>query len=112
MLFAGVPVTDHNAAVTWYERFFGRPAAFQATETESVWELTGDCWVYVDERAAHAGHAMNTVLVEDLDATVSGIAERGIQPSKREHFDNGVRKAIYHDPDGNEFGYGEVPQRA
>lgn len=53
---------------------------------------------------------MTTVFVDDLDVLVSGIAERGIQPQKRETYDNGVRKVIYRDPDGNEIGYGGAPQ--
>lgn len=110
MLFAGIPVTDHTAAVSWYERFFGCKAIFQATETESVWELAEHRCVYIEESPAHAGHAMTTVFVDDLDVLVSGIAERGIQPQKRETYDNGVRKVIYRDPDGNEIGYGGAPQ--
>ncbi|WP_031467033.1 VOC family protein [Sciscionella sediminilitoris] len=105
-LFAGIPVSDHAAAVAWYERLFGRPASFAATETESVWELGENSWVYVVANPEHAGHAMNTVLVDDLDAVVSGIAERGIEPEKRETYDGGMRKVIFRDPDGNEFGYG------
>jgi hypothetical protein len=33
----------------------------------------------------------------------------GIQPAERETYSNGVRKAIYRDPDGNEIGFGGVP---
>ena len=34
------------------------------------------------------------------------IANRGLEPTKRETYSNGVRKAIYRDPDGNEIGFG------
>ena len=37
------------------------------------------------------------------------VAQRGIEPTEREDYDNGARKAIYHDGDGNEVGLGEVP---
>ncbi len=110
MLFAGIPVNDHATAVAWYERFFGRPASFQATDTESVWELAENRWMYVVEKPAHAGHAMQTILVEDLDSTVSEIAGRGITPEREENYDSGARKAVYRDPDGNEIGYGYAPQ--
>ena len=92
--------------MSWYEKFFGRPASFQATETESVWELAENRWVYVEESPEHAGRAMHTILVDDLDRIVSEIAERGIQPEEQETYDNGVRKVIYRDLDGNEIGYG------
>jgi hypothetical protein len=35
---------------------------------------------------------------------------RGLSPAERETYANGVRKAIYRDEDGNEIGFGEVPQ--
>ncbi len=69
-------------------------------------ELGENSWVYVVEDPAHAGHAMNTVLVDDLEAVVSGIAEHGIDPEQRDTYDEGMRKVIFRDPDGNEFGYG------
>jgi hypothetical protein len=47
-----------------------------------------------------------TVFVDDLDERVAGIAERGIEPAKRETYENGVREVLYRDPDGNEVGIG------
>jgi hypothetical protein len=52
---------------------------------------------------------MTTILVPDLDAEVARIATRGLEPAKVETYDNGVRKITYRDPDGNEFGLGELP---
>lgn len=112
MLFAGIPVHDHAAAVSWYERFFGVPASFQATDTESVWELAEHRWMFVEKNPERAGHALHTVLVDDLDDLVAEIAEHDIQPHKRETYDNGARKVIFRDPDGNEIGYGETPPEA
>jgi hypothetical protein len=37
------------------------------------------------------------------------MAERGIEPSTRETYANGVRKVTYHDPEGNELGFGGGP---
>ena len=109
-LFAGIPVADYAAAVEWYETLFGAPPAFFPSETEAVWELAEHRAVYVERRPEHAGHAMHTVLVDDLDALVAGIAERGLEPATRETYDNGVRKITYRDPDGNEFGFGGLPR--
>jgi hypothetical protein len=55
---------------------------------------------------------MHTVVVDDLDARVSGIAGRGIEPAERETYSNGVQKVIYRDPDGNEIGFGGLPDAA
>jgi len=46
------------------------------------------------------------MFVQDLDSVVEGISARGIEPAKRETYENGVRKITYRDPDGNEFSYG------
>ena len=108
-LFAGIPVDDYAAALTWYERLFGAPPAFFPTDTEAVWDLAEHRSVYVEHQPEHAGHAMLTVLVDDLDARVAEIAKRGIEPAKRETYENGVRKITYRDPDGNEFGFGDAP---
>ncbi|WP_405866326.1 hypothetical protein [Streptomyces sp. NBC_00005] len=48
--------------------------------------------------------------MDDLDARVAGIADRGLEPTSSETYANGVRKVTYHDPDGNEFGFGGAPQ--
>ena len=47
--------------------------------------------------------------MDDLDALVAAIAAQGIKPTRRETYANGVRKVIYHDPNGNEIGFGQPP---
>lgn len=56
-----------------------------------------------------AGHAMPTIFVDDLDRHVAEIADRGLEPWKRENYENGVRKITYRDADGNETGFGPSP---
>jgi hypothetical protein len=64
-----------------------------------VWELAPHRSIFIEENPGHAGHAVQTIFVDDLDAHVAQIAERGIEPMKRDTYDNGVRKALYQDPD-------------
>ncbi len=52
---------------------------------------------------------MHTVFVGDFDARMAKIAERGLEPAERETYANGVRKATFRDPDGNEIGFGGSP---
>jgi hypothetical protein len=52
---------------------------------------------------------MHTIIVDDFDAHLAQIAERGLEPAKRETYPNGVGKAIFYDPDGNEIGFGGLP---
>jgi catechol 2,3-dioxygenase-like lactoylglutathione lyase family enzyme len=49
---------------------------------------------------------MHTLFVDDLDARLSQIAARGLEPADLETYENGVRKAVFRDPDGNEIGFG------
>jgi predicted enzyme related to lactoylglutathione lyase len=108
-LFAGIPVTDYAAALAWYERLFGSPPAFLPNDIEAVWELAEHRYVFIEQKPEHAGHARHLLFVDDLDARVAQIAERGLTPTERETYANGVRKAAYRDPDGNEFGFGGAP---
>jgi catechol 2,3-dioxygenase-like lactoylglutathione lyase family enzyme len=107
-LFAGLRVRDFAAARAWYERLLGEPTFF-AHATEAVWTLAEDRSVYIEEDADRAGHGMVTFFVDDLDRWVAEIAARGLEPAERETYSNGVRKATYRDPDGNEVGFGGAP---
>jgi catechol 2,3-dioxygenase-like lactoylglutathione lyase family enzyme len=111
-LFAGIPVGDYARASAWYERLLGSEPSFLPNETEAVWELADHRFVYIDVRPEHAGHAMHTLFVDDLDARVRAIADRGLEPAGRETYSNGVRKVTYRDPDGNEIGFGGGPADA
>lgn len=87
----------------WYVRLLGSEPTFIASDKEAVWELAEHRSLFIEEHAEHAGHAVQTVFVDDLDVLVAEIAERGIEPDKRETYPNGVRKALYRDPDGNDW---------
>lgn len=105
MLFAGIPVSDYAASLAWYQRLLGSPPAFLPNEVEAVWEVAEHRYVYIEVRPAHAGHAMHTVLVDDLVDRVSAISGRGIESSKEDAY-SGMRKVFFFDPDGNEFCFG------
>jgi len=110
-LFAGLRVRDFEAARAWYEQLLGEPTFF-AHATEAVWTLADDRSIYIEEHAEGTGHCELTLLVDDLDARVAAIAARGIEPDERVTYDNGARKAIYLDPDGNELSFAGVPSGA
>lgn len=91
-LFAGIAVSDYSRASEWYQRLFGSPPSFIPNESEAVWELAEHRFVFIERRPEHSGHARHLVFVNDLDAVVAEIAERGLVPAKRESLSNGVRK--------------------
>jgi catechol 2,3-dioxygenase-like lactoylglutathione lyase family enzyme len=107
-LFAGTRVSEFTRARAWYERLFGEPAFFPHA-TEAVWTFAEGRAFYIREDAEGAGHGLVTLFVDDFDAALAEIDARGLTPEARETYSNGVRKAIYRDPDGNEIGFGGAP---
>lgn len=105
-LFAGVPVTDYAGALPWYERFFGGPPSFLPNDIEAVWEVAEHRYLYIVQEPARAGNALVLSFVDDLEDRVAAIARRGIEPAKRETYDNGVTKVTYQDADGNQISFG------
>jgi catechol 2,3-dioxygenase-like lactoylglutathione lyase family enzyme len=107
-VYAGLRVRDFAAARPWYERLLGEPSFFPHS-TEAVWALAEGGSVYVVQDADRAGQSVVTLFADDLDAHLAEIAARGLDPDERETYSNGVRKATYRDPDGNEIGFGGPP---
>ncbi len=109
-LFAGIPIGDYTTALAWYERLLGSPPTFIPNEIEAVWELAEHRYLYIEQRPGHAGHSKHTIFVDNLDAIIAQIADRGLEPAMKDTYENGVRKITYRDPDGNEIGFGGAPQ--
>ena len=107
-LFAGVRVRDIADARAWYERLLGGQPAFFPNDLEAVWAVGEHRWFYLLEDAPKAGSALVTVMVADLDATIEAIRRRGIEPTEFEDYGEAC-KYVFHDPDGNEIGLGQVP---
>jgi hypothetical protein len=108
-LFAGLPVTDYAAALPWYERFFGARPSFLPTDTEAVWEVAEHRYVYIVQDPRRAGNGLVLAFVGDLGARVAALAARGVEPARRETYENGVTKVTYRDPNGNEISLGGGP---
>jgi predicted enzyme related to lactoylglutathione lyase len=106
-LFAGVPVADFGSALPWYERLFGRPPELIPNDEEAAWQLAGDGWVYVVADPDRAGNGLLTLIVDDLDAELAGLARRGLSTGPIDTIPGAVRKATIVDPDGNRVTFGE-----
>lgn len=107
-VFAGIPVGDREAAVAWYERFAGRPPDLIPNDAEAAWRLTPTGWIYVIADAGEPGTALQTLLVDDLDGVLAGLAERGIAAGPVESIGERVRFVIVEDPDGNRIKVGQA----
>jgi catechol 2,3-dioxygenase-like lactoylglutathione lyase family enzyme len=105
--FAGVPISDYDAAAAWYERLFGRPPDMLPNDHEAVWQLSEAGWVYIVADRERAGRALVTLLVDDLDEQRAGLDARGLAPEPIDTVPGVVRTAAVTDPDGNRITFGE-----
>ena len=65
-LVAGVPVSDLDASIDWYTRFFGRPADMRVGD-EVLWDIDEHATLFIEPNPEQAG-ARITFAVEGLDA--------------------------------------------
>jgi predicted enzyme related to lactoylglutathione lyase len=111
-VFAGIAVADLEPALAWYERFVGRPPDLVPHAHEAAWRFTDDGWIYVVADAERAGNGLVTVLVDDLDARLSGLGLRGISVGAITTIADGVRTVAVHDPEGNRITLAQPPPGA
>jgi catechol 2,3-dioxygenase-like lactoylglutathione lyase family enzyme len=107
-LFAGVPVSDLDASIDWYTRFFGRPPDSRVGG-EILWEIDERAWLFIEPNAARAGAGRITLAVAGLDALLERLAAQRIEHEPIETYSNGVRHVNIADPDGNAIAFAEPP---
>ena len=105
-LFAGFPVTDYDRSLQWYRQLLGKEPSFYPNDREAVWEVGEHRYVYFEVLPERAGGSLSMLMAKDIDATVAEIAARGLDPLRVEHYEEGMRKVVYQDPDGNELSFG------
>ena len=108
-LFAGVPVSDLDAGVDWYTRFFGREPDTRVGD-EVLWEVDEHAWLFIEPDAARAGSARITLAASGLDALLERLVAAGIDHEPIETYSNGVRHVNVPDQDGNVIAFGEPPE--
>jgi len=108
-LFAGIPVSDFDAALDWYRRLFGSDPSFFPNAKEAVWAVGDHRWIYIIVEPERAGGSIQTIMCDDLEPVIAGISNRGLEYNEEEFPAEGVRKVMYHDPDGNQVGIGQLP---
>lgn len=100
-VLAVLPVTDLDAAHSWYERLFDRPADNRPMDSLAEWQVTESGWVQVFHDSDRAGTALLNFAVDDLDKHIAELNERGLPPEKAETVNKNVRLSAITDPDGN-----------
>ena len=107
-LFAGVPVSDLDASLDWYTRFFGRPPTLRVGD-EILWDLDEHATLFIEPNAAQAGAGRITLGVTGLDALLEHFAAQRIEHEPVETYSNGVRHVKVPDPDGNAIAFAAAP---
>jgi len=107
-LIAGVPVSDLDAGIDWYTRFFGRPPDLRVGD-EVLWDVDEHATLFIEPNPAHAGSGRITFAVTGLDELLEHLAAERIDHESIETYANGVRHVTIPDPDGNALAFAEVP---
>ena len=105
-LFAGVPVSDLDASIDWYTRFFGRPPDLRVGD-EVLWDIDEHATLFIEPNATQAGAGRITLAVAGLDAILERLASERIEHEPIEIYSNGVRHVKIADPDGNAIALAE-----
>ena len=94
--------------VDWYGRLLGSEPDFWPNDDEAVWKVAGNGWLYVirDEEGRRGG-ALFTMLIDDLDDTLSELEGRGIEAGEINEVPGEVRSAYVVDPEGNRIQFGQ-----
>jgi catechol 2,3-dioxygenase-like lactoylglutathione lyase family enzyme len=110
-LIAGVPVSDLDASIDWYTRFFGRPPDIRVGD-EVLWDVDEHATLFIEPNAAEAGAGRITFAVAGLDELLEHLAAQRIEHEPVETYSNGVRHVKVPDPDGNAIAFAEPPDAA
>jgi glyoxylase I family protein len=100
-VLAVVPVSDMDAARTWYELLVGRPEDNHPMETLVEWRVTDTGWIQVFLDPERAGSTLLNFAVDDLDQHVAELSGRGLALGDVVTANKGVRLSTVSDPDGN-----------
>ena len=105
-LIAGVPVSDLDASIDWYTRFFGRPPDLRVGD-EILWDVDEHATLFIEPNAARAGAGRITFAGVALDSLLEHLAAQGIEHEMIE-----ADYVKIPDPDGNAIAFAELPDAA
>ncbi|MFC9910829.1 VOC family protein [Streptomyces sp. NPDC059862] len=100
-VYAVMPVVDFEAARSWYERLWGRPADRNPMDGLAEWQVIQGGAMQLLRDPDRAGSAMLTVGVDDADGQAAAVAERGVDMGPVQDTPGGFRVAAISDPAGN-----------
>ena len=100
-VFAVQIVDDHDQAVDWYARLFGRGPDRRPMAPSAEWDLGPGMGVQVYHDPDNAGGHNMIIGVDDLGATLAEIGRRGVEGEAYEVPSGQFRLCELSDPAGN-----------
>ena len=99
-VLSGIAVADHEESIAWYARLLGRPADRNPMDGLAEWQVTGSGAIQLIHDPDRAGNSLLTLAMDDLEAYVAALSERGLAPGE---INTGMvsRFASITDPKGN-----------
>jgi catechol 2,3-dioxygenase-like lactoylglutathione lyase family enzyme len=113
-----IPVSDRAQAIDFYTRTLGLEV-YEETGGDVIFAAGGGTLlgIYQTDHAGQAGHTLAAFFVDDLDATMAALRERGVTFEEYDFPElktvdgiaelDGERGAWFKDPDGNILGIGQ-----
>lgn len=99
---AFVATQDLTASRAWWENLLGREPDRVPMPSDVEWAFNGGSGIQLVDDARRAGSSSVTLVVDDVDAELAAVAERGIAVPAAQTTPSGqFRIAILDDPDGN-----------
>lgn len=100
-VLAVAPVSDLDAACTFYQQLFGRGPDNRPMDTLAERRATESGWLQVFADPDRAGSTFVNFAVDDLVEWLSGMRSRGLEPGVVQEVNKGVQLSAICDPDGN-----------
>lgn len=100
-LLAVVAVRDLQVSREWFSTLLGREPDNDPMPTLTEWQVVPRGWLQVFEDPERAGSSLFNLAVDDLDAHVTTLRGRGLQPGDVVDAAKGVRLSTLTDRDGN-----------
>jgi hypothetical protein len=97
-----LPVGDHAAAVSWYQKWIGRAPDVEPIEGVAEWQLAENAWIQVSADPEPAGNATVVVGVGDIDTQRTNCAAAGVTVGEVNDY-GFIRTAEAVDPAGNKL---------
>jgi catechol 2,3-dioxygenase-like lactoylglutathione lyase family enzyme len=109
-LVAGIPVSELDASIDWYTRFFGRPPDLRVGN-DVLWDIDEHATLFIEPNVSTPARVESP---SPSPARRPSRAHRseGIEHEPIETYANGVRHVKVPDPDGNAIAFAERPTQA